>query len=86
MTATPIPRTYALTIYGDTAISEIKSKPSGRKEVITVFKKNKEITSVLEMMKQELDLNHQIYVVAPMIETDDNDDKESVKDLEEKNE
>lgn len=84
MTATPIPRTYALTIYGDTAISEIKSKPSGRKEVITVFKKNKEITLVLEMMKQELDLNHQIYVVAPMIETDDNDDKESVKDLEEK--
>lgn len=84
MTATPIPRTYALTIYGDTAISEIKGKPSGRKEVITVFKKNKEITSVLEMMKQELDLNHQIYVVAPMIETDDNDDKESVKDLEEK--
>lgn len=84
MTATPIPRTYALTIYGDTAISEIKSKPSGRKEVITIFKKNKEITSVLEMMKQELDLNHQIYVVAPMIETDDNDDKESVKDLEEK--
>lgn len=84
MTATPIPRTYALTIYGDTAVSEIKSKPSGRKEVITVFKKNKEITSVLEMMKQELDLNHQIYVVAPMIETDDNDDKESVKDLEEK--
>ena len=84
MTATPIPRTYALTIYGDTAISEIKSKPSGRKEVITIFKKNKEITSVLEMMKQELDLNHQIYVVAPMIETDDNDDKESVKDLEDK--
>ncbi len=84
MTATPIPRTYALTIYGDTAISEIKGKPSGRKEVITVFKKNKEITSVLEMMKQELDLNHQIYVVAPMIETDDNDDKESVKNLEEK--
>ena len=84
MTATPIPRTYALTIYGDTAVSEIKSKPSGRKEVITIFKKNKEITSVLEMMKQELDLNHQIYVVAPMIETDDNDDKESVKDLEEK--
>ena len=84
MTATPIPRTYALTIYGDTAISEIKSKPSGRKEVITIFKKNKEITSVIEMMKQELDLNHQIYVVAPMIETDDNDDKESVKDLEEK--
>lgn len=84
MTATPIPRTYALTIYGDIAVSEIKSKPNGRKEVITVFKKNKEITSVLEMMKQELDLNHQIYVVAPMIETDDNDDKESVKDLEEK--
>ena len=84
MSATPIPRTYALTIYGDTDISSIKSKPPGRKEVITIFKKEKDITEVLEMMKEELDKKHQIYVVAPMIEDDENDKKETVKDLEEK--
>lgn len=84
MSATPIPRTYALTIYGDTDVSSIKSKPKGRKEIITVFKKEKDITDVLEMMKKELKLNHQIYVVAPMIDTESDSEKESVYDLEEK--
>lgn len=84
MSATPIPRTYALTIYGDTDVSSIKSKPKGRKEIVTVFKKEKDITDVLEMMKRELELNHQIYVVAPMIDTESDSEKESVYDLEEK--
>lgn len=84
MSATPIPRTYALTIYGDTDVSSIKSKPKGRKEIITVFKKEKDITDVLEMMKKELELNHQIYVVASMIDTESDSEKESVYDLEEK--
>lgn len=84
MSATPIPRTYALTIYGDTDVSSIKSKPKGRKEIITVFKKEKDITDVLEMMKKELELNHQIYVVAPMIDTESDSEKENVYDLEEK--
>ena len=84
MSATPIPRTYAVTIYGDTDISSIKSKPIGRKEIITIFKKEKDITDVLLMMKKELDLNHQIYVVAPMIDGDEDDERESVNDLEEK--
>lgn len=73
MSATPIPRTYALTIYGDTDVSSIKTKPVGRKDVITIFKKEKEITDILNMMKKELDLNHQIYVVAPIIDGDDED-------------
>lgn len=83
MSATPIPRTYALTIYGDMEISSIKTKPQGRKEVITYFKKEKDITSVLELMKQELDNKHQIYVIAPMIDGENND-AENVSDLEEK--
>ena len=83
MSATPIPRTYALTIYGDMDVSSIKSKPIGRKEVKTYYKREKEITQVLEMMKQELDNKHQIYVIAPMIETEDSD-YENVSDLEEK--
>jgi ATP-dependent DNA helicase RecG len=80
LSATPIPRTYALTIYGDVDISNIKTKPKGRKEVITYFKKDDEITSVLEMMKSELDLSHQIYVIAPSI-MEDSRDAETVEDL-----
>ena len=83
MSATPIPRTYALTIYGDMEISSIKTKPQGRKDVITYFKKERDITSVLELMKQELDNKHQIYVIAPMIDGE-NSDTENVSDLEEK--
>jgi len=73
MSATPIPRTYALTIYGDTEVSNIKTRPSGRKEIITIFKEEKEITSVLKLMKQELDKKHQIYVIAPLIESEENE-------------
>ena len=76
MSATPIPRTYALTIYGDMEVSSIKTKPIGRKEVITYFKKEKDITDVLEMMKKELDEKHQIYVVAPRIEIDEDKEDE----------
>lgn len=83
MSATPIPRTYALTIYGDMEISNIKTKPSGRKPVITYFKKEKDILTVLELMKKELDNHHQIYVIAPMIDSD-SDEKENITDLEEK--
>ena len=83
MSATPIPRTYALTIYGDMEVSNIKTKPQGRKEVITYFKKEKDIIQVLEMMKKELDKKHQIYVIAPMIEKE-NSSSENVMDLEEK--
>jgi len=83
MSATPIPRTYALTIYGDMEVSNIKNKPLGRKDVITYFKREKDITEVLELMKQELDKKHQIYVIAPMIEND-NDELENIIDLEEK--
>lgn len=83
MSATPIPRTYALTIYGDMEISSIKTKPANRKEVITYFKLENEIIDILTLMKQELDKKHQIYVVAPMIEEDESN-VENVNDLENK--
>ncbi|MBQ6282386.1 MAG: ATP-dependent DNA helicase RecG [Bacilli bacterium] len=73
MSATPIPRTYALTIYGDMDISTIHTMPSGRKMVSTIIKEDNEIKDVLKMIKNELDLNHQIYVVAPLIEDENND-------------
>ena len=83
MSATPIPRTYALTIYGDMEISSIKTKPPGRKDVITHFKRERDIINVLELMKKELDNKHQIYVIAPMIDGE-NSEAENVADLEDK--
>ena len=83
MSATPIPRTYALTIYGDMDISNIRTMPSGRKEVITYLKKENEIKDVLTLMYQELKLNHQAYVIAPLIEDSDKIDLTNVNKLEE---
>ncbi|MBQ3435415.1 MAG: ATP-dependent DNA helicase RecG [Bacilli bacterium] len=68
MSATPIPRTYALTLYGDMDMSIIKEKPKGRKKIKTYVKSNDEIKDVLQMMYDELESNHQIYVIAPLIE------------------
>ena len=79
MSATPIPRTYALTIYGDMDISTIKTLPKEKKQIITYIKEPNEIKDVLYKIKEELDKNHQVYVVAPLIEEIEN--KDSVKKL-----
>ncbi len=84
MSATPIPRTYALTIYGDMDISSIHTMPNGRKEVITYLKKNSEMLDVLNRMNEELKQGHQIYVIAPLIEESEKIDLENIKALEEK--
>ncbi|MBR2832853.1 MAG: ATP-dependent DNA helicase RecG [Bacilli bacterium] len=84
MSATPIPRTYALTLYGDMDISNIKTMPKGRKPVKTILKKNKEIKDVLYMMLTEIKNKHQIYVIAPLVEESDKIDMENVYELEEK--
>ncbi len=84
LSATPIPRTYALTIYGDLDLSIIKTKPMGRKEIITHVKKESEIKDVLMSMLEELKLGHQIYVVSPLIENNETLDLKSVFDLKEK--
>ena len=72
MSATPIPRTYALTIFGDMDVSTIKSRPKGRQKIETFVKKNSEIKDVLGMMYKELKEGHQVYVIAPLIEDSDN--------------
>ena len=81
MSATPIPRTYALTIFGDMDVSTIKEKPIGRQKIDTYVKKNNEIKDVLQMMYDELQEKHQIYVIAPLIEESDNSDMTNVYKL-----
>ena len=84
MSATPIPRTYALTIYGDMDISVIENLPSGRKPIDTYLKNTSEIKDVLHMMYDELKENHQIYVIAPLIEESDTLDLTTVNELKDK--
>jgi ATP-dependent DNA helicase RecG len=79
MSATPIPRTYALTIYGDMDISMIKSKPSGRKEIITNLYPMNKIKEVCSIITEQINEGHQVYVVAPLI--DDEEDREELQDL-----
>lgn len=84
MSATPIPRTLALTIYGDMDISQIKTKPQERKEVTTKLYKYNELKEILNLMLDELKNNHQIYVVSPLIEEDEESNLKSVEELYEK--
>lgn len=84
MSATPIPRTYALTIYGDMDVSIIKEMPKGRLPVETVVKHEDEIKDVLEAMLQELKAKHQIYVIAPLIEESEGSDLTNVLELRDK--
>lgn len=81
MSATPIPRTYALTLYGDMTVSNIKSVPSGRKEILTYIKKESEICEVLKAMYDQLQMGYQIYVIAPLIEESEKIDLMTVKEL-----
>lgn len=84
MSATPIPRTYALTIFGDMDVSTIKTRPKGRKKIHTVLKNEAEMKDVLAMMYEELKQDHQIYVIAPLIEESENSDLTNVNELKDK--
>ncbi|MBP3504369.1 MAG: ATP-dependent DNA helicase RecG [Bacilli bacterium] len=68
MSATPIPRTLAISAYGDTDISVIKTLPSNRKQVITKLVDKPGKKAVMAHMKEELKNGHQIYVVTPLID------------------
>ncbi len=84
MSATPIPRTYALTIYGDMDVSIIKEMPKGRLPVKTKVFNNKEMKDVYKLMEQELINKHQIYVIAPLIEENEELDLTNVYTLRDK--
>ena len=68
MTATPIPRTLTMTIYGDMDLSIIREKPKSRKEVKTYSKLESKISDVLRFIKKEINNQNQIFWVCPLIE------------------
>ena len=68
MTATPIPRTLAMTLYGDLDVSSIDQLPAGRKTVKTVHRYESQRLAVIGFMKEQISLGRQIYIVYPLID------------------
>src|SRR2546421_170454 len=68
MTATPIPRTLALTVYGDLAVSEIAKPPANRKPIVTAWVTEEKSAAAYSRLRKHLDEGRQAYVVCPLIE------------------
>ncbi|HXS35702.1 MAG TPA: ATP-dependent DNA helicase RecG, partial [Flavipsychrobacter sp.] len=78
MTATPIPRTLAMTLYGDLDVSTIDELPPGRKEIKTVHRIDMRRANVMEFIKEEINKGRQAYIVYPLIEESEKMDYESL--------
>jgi ATP-dependent DNA helicase RecG len=79
MTATPIPRTLAMTIYGDLDVSVIDELPPGRKSIETIHRSENFRPKVMQFLKHEIEKGRQIYIVYPLIEESEKLDFESLK-------
>lgn len=80
MTATPIPRTLAMTIYGDLDVSVIDELPPGRKPIQTLHKFDNQLTSLYQSIRRQINLGRQVYIVFPLIKENG---KIDLKNLEE---
>ncbi|WP_400163297.1 ATP-dependent DNA helicase RecG [Brevibacillus sp. TJ4] len=81
MTATPIPRTLAITAFGDMDVSTIDQMPAGRKPIETTWKKHEQFPAVLEQMRAELRRGRQAYVICPLIEESEKLDVQNAIDV-----
>lgn len=79
MTATPIPRTMALSVYGDLDVSAIRGMPPGRQPVKTYAIGNDLLQRVFRFMGREMEAGHQVYVVCPLIEKNEKQDLASAE-------
>ena len=79
MTATPIPRTLAMTVYGDLDVSIIDELPPGRKPIKTYHYFNNRRDDLMRFLKQEIDLGRQAYIVYPLIEESAKSDLQAVE-------
>ena len=78
MSATPIPRSLSFVIYGEISISDVKTKPEGRKKVITSIINIKKIENLIDGIKRKIQMNEQIFWILPTINNDDTNSKETV--------
>ncbi|MCO0860423.1 ATP-dependent DNA helicase RecG [Staphylococcus pasteuri] len=82
MTATPIPRTLAISVFGEMDVSSIKQLPKGRKPIITSWAKHEQYEQVLTQMTSELKKGRQAYVICPLIESSEHlEDVQNVVEL-----
>ena len=82
MTATPIPRTLAISVFGEMDVSSIKQLPKGRKPIITNWAKHEQYEQVLSQMTSELKKGRQAYVICPLIESSEHlEDVQNVVEL-----
>jgi ATP-dependent DNA helicase RecG len=81
MTATPIPRTLAMTVYGDLDVSVIDEMPPGRIPITTYHKYETQRLWVFGRIKEEIAKGHQIYIVYPLIEESESETMADIKDL-----
>ncbi|MCT6822091.1 MAG: ATP-dependent DNA helicase RecG, partial [Lactobacillus apis] len=84
MTATPIPRTLALTVYGETSVSEIRHLPAGRKQIKSFWKTGNQMSDVYRLMREQLEQHFQIYAVTPLITESEALDLKNAEELFEK--
>ena len=80
MTATPIPRTLAMTIYGDLDVSVIDELPPGRKPIQTIHKLDTQMTSLYQGIRQQIELGRQVYIVFPLIKESEKIDLKNLDD------
>ncbi|MDD3686116.1 MAG: ATP-dependent DNA helicase RecG [Bacteroidales bacterium] len=80
MTATPIPRTLAMTLYGDLDVSVIDELPPGRTKIITRHFKDSDVLRVFGFLKKQIEAGRQIYVVFPLISESENMDYKDLED------
>ena len=80
MTATPIPRTLAMTLYGDLDVSVIDELPPGRKPITTVHQYDNRIVSLYQGIRQQVSLGRQVYVVYPLIQESEKADMKNLED------
>ena len=80
MTATPIPRTLAMTIYGDLDVSVIDQLPPGRKPIQTIHKFDSQTTSLYEGIRKQIAQGRQVYIVFPLIKESEKSDLKNLED------
>ena len=80
MTATPIPRTLAMTIYGDLDVSVIDQLPPGRKPIQTLHKFDNQTTSLYQGIRQQINQGRQVYIVFPLITESEKSDLKNLED------